>query len=87
VSIVRSPHHYVKSLSQPTAFRTDAASARDRGRCLIVATVDNRSVLRKLEGDECPWTEDCSGELEREEYKDTDALVCPDCDTPIVRVW
>jgi len=52
-----------------------------------VATVDNRTVLRNLEGDECPWTEDCAGELERKEYKDTDALVCPDCDTPIVRVW
>ncbi|HMB51354.1 HVO_A0556 family zinc finger protein [Natronoarchaeum rubrum] len=52
-----------------------------------MATVDRRTVLRDLEGDECPWTEECSGELQREEYKDTDALVCPDCDTPIVRVW
>ncbi|SNZ15974.1 hypothetical protein SAMN06269185_2664 [Natronoarchaeum philippinense] len=52
-----------------------------------MATVDRRSVLQKLEGKECPWTEDCTGTLERGRYKGDEALVCPDCDTPIVRIW
>lgn len=52
-----------------------------------MATADQHTLLRDLEGDECPWAEDCPGALERDEYKGDDALVCPDCDTPVVRVW
>lgn len=85
----RSPgrQHYVDTLTTLSNDRIDAATAPRHGGRLTVATADSRTVLRDLKGAECPWTEDCSGTLERKEYKGDDALVCPDCDTPIVRVW
>lgn len=45
-----------------------------------------RDVLERLAREDCP-VPDCGGVLVRREYKDTDALVCQDCDTPAVRVW
>ena len=52
-----------------------------------MAIAEQTPVLRDLEGDECPWDEECPGTLERDEYKGDDALVCPVCDTPVVRIW
>lgn len=43
----------------------------------------SEALLDHLNGDTCPWCEE--GELERETYKETPALVCTACDTPVVR--
>ena len=42
-------------------------------------------LLRRLDGEACKL-EDCAGRLERRVYKDTDAVVCTDCRTPLVRL-
>jgi uncharacterized protein (DUF983 family) len=41
------------------------------------------TLLDHLDGDTCPWCEE--GELERESYKESPALVCTACNTPVVR--
>jgi uncharacterized protein (DUF983 family) len=41
------------------------------------------ALLNHLEGDTCPWCEE--GELKRETYKGSPALVCQACETPVVR--
>ncbi|AEH38222.1 HVO_A0556 family zinc finger protein [Halopiger xanaduensis] len=45
---------------------------------------DGGAVLAILEGRSCP---SCGGELERDVYKDKDAVVCAECGTPRAQVW
>ncbi|WP_255197779.1 hypothetical protein [Halorarius litoreus] len=48
--------------------------------------VTGPELLDRLDGDTCT-RESCSGRLERRPYKDTRAVVCADCSTPVFRVW
>jgi len=41
------------------------------------------SPIRILDGETCPQCDD--GELAPGTYKDTDALLCESCETPVVR--
>lgn len=43
-------------------------------------------LLDRLEGRACP-DEECLGTLERGPFKDSEAVVCTDCSTPVVRLW
>jgi hypothetical protein len=45
-----------------------------------------REVLASVVATPCPLS-GCDGELDRETFKGTDALVCARCGTPAVRVW
>lgn len=43
-------------------------------------------VLATLDAEPCPRP-DCDGQLQRDEYKDSAAVVCEDCAVPAARVW
>ena len=43
-------------------------------------------VLALLDAEPCP-SPDCTGDLDRGTYKDTDAVVCDVCSVPVVRLW
>ncbi|WP_277554141.1 HVO_A0556 family zinc finger protein [Halobaculum limi] len=45
-----------------------------------------RDVLARLDGDDCTLPA-CDGTLDRQPFKQTDAVVCDECGTPQVRVW
>lgn len=44
-----------------------------------------QQLLATLEGRSCPNCDD--GELERDTYKDKQAVVCDSCGTPRAQVW
>ena len=48
--------------------------------------LSGRDTLELLDDAPCPQP-DCEGVLVREEYKDTDSVVCEACETPAVRIW
>lgn len=52
-----------------------------------MATVDRMTILHDLEGEDCPSDEQCSGTLKRGTYKGDEAVICEDCETPVVRLW
>ncbi|WP_158058215.1 HVO_A0556 family zinc finger protein [Halorussus halophilus] len=60
----------------------DAVSEQQRAKKRRTA----RDALSRLADADCPLP-NCEGTLSRGEFKDTDAVVCPDCETPAVRVW
>ncbi|WP_201294038.1 HVO_A0556 family zinc finger protein [Natronorubrum halalkaliphilum] len=45
----------------------------------------DRQLLALLEGRSCSYCPD--GELERDVYKDNQAVVCDSCDTPHAQLW
>ena len=45
-----------------------------------------RDALARLRDSPCPLP-GCDGRLVRREFKGTEAVVCPTCQTPVLRVW
>ena len=49
------------------------------------ASTDIDELYERLSIDTCRYCED--GELTRGTYKDAPAVLCEDCQTPVVRTW
>lgn len=46
----------------------------------------NEEAMASVEGEECVIP-NCPGRIIPQEFKGKEAMVCDECDTPVVRIW